>query len=86
MTRRASGAPPVLSHFQRRLWLIEQVYQTRGAYNVPLAIHVSDRLDLDVLRAAVRDLVARHDVLRTLVRPGRQRPRPGLARPRGDIG
>ncbi|EOR71042.1 non-ribosomal peptide synthase:amino acid adenylation, partial [Thermobifida fusca TM51] len=59
VTRRGPDAPPVLSHFQRRLWLIEQVYQTRGAYNVPLAVHVSDRLDLDVLRAAVRDLVAR---------------------------
>src|SRR5690606_35798582 len=57
VTRRAAGEPPVLSHFQRRLWLIEQVHQTRGAYNVPLAVHVADPLDLDVLHAAVRDLV-----------------------------
>ncbi len=81
MTRRGPDAPPVLSHFQRRLWLIEQVYQTRGAYNVPLAVHVSDRLDLDVLRAAVRDLVARHEVLRTLVRSSDDGPDPVLLAP-----
>ncbi|KUP97425.1 condensation domain-containing protein, partial [Thermobifida cellulosilytica] len=81
VVRRAAGEPPVLSHFQRRLWLVEQVHQTRGAYNVPLAVHVADVLDLDVLRAAAHDLVGRHEVLRTLVRDGDDGPEPVLLDP-----
>ncbi|MFW6640876.1 amino acid adenylation domain-containing protein [Nocardiopsis algeriensis] len=61
---------PRLSHSQHRLWLIDQVHEPGGAYNVPLAVRVADPLDEDVLRAAVADLAERHEVLRTVVRAG----------------
>ncbi len=56
-----------LSHAQQRLWLIEQVEEGTDAYNFPLVARVRGALDLDALRAALGDVVARHEVLRTRI-------------------
>ncbi|MBD8507923.1 amino acid adenylation domain-containing protein, partial [Hoyosella sp. G463] len=54
-----------LSLGQQRMWFINQYDSASAAYNIPLAITLTGRLDIDALRAAFSDLVARHEVLRT---------------------
>ncbi|SIO89920.1 Siderophore biosynthesis non-ribosomal peptide synthetase modules @ Bacillibactin synthetase component F [Nocardiopsis sp. JB363] len=68
VTPRPADEPRRLSHAQHRLWLIDRVHESGGAYNVPLAVRVDDPLDPDILPAAVMDLVGRHEVLRTAIR------------------
>ena len=53
------------SFAQKRLWFLERLVPDTGTYNVPLALRVKGRLDLDALEAALRSLVARHESLRT---------------------
>ncbi|MEU4540001.1 amino acid adenylation domain-containing protein [Streptosporangium sp. NPDC023825] len=59
-----------LSYAQRRLWLIDQILREddgpREAYHLPLAVHLSGELDVDALRAAIGDVTARHESLRTV--------------------
>ncbi|MFF8831197.1 amino acid adenylation domain-containing protein [Streptomyces sp. NPDC015131] len=65
---RAGERPELLplSYAQRRLWLIDSVRGPGTAYNVPLAVRVRGAVDPAALEAAVEDLVARHEVLRTV--------------------
>ncbi|HTJ70949.1 MAG TPA: amino acid adenylation domain-containing protein [Actinospica sp.] len=49
---------------QRRLWFLNEA-DPGSAYNLPVLIRVAERPDIDALRAAVRDVVARHEILRT---------------------
>ncbi|MFF9143245.1 amino acid adenylation domain-containing protein [Streptomyces sp. NPDC014861] len=75
--RTASGRPPLLpvtarperlplSYAQRRLWLFDSVRGPGTAYNVPFAVRLDGPVDPAAVRAAVRDVVARHEVLRTV--------------------
>ncbi|WP_140158059.1 non-ribosomal peptide synthetase [Micromonospora sp. NBS 11-29] len=58
-----------LSFAQRRLWFLNRLAGPNHVYNIPTAIRLVGELDVEALRAAVADLVRRHDVLRT-VYPG----------------
>ncbi|WP_241845396.1 non-ribosomal peptide synthetase [Streptomyces silvensis] len=55
-----------LSFGQRRLWFLYAAEGPDAAYNIPLAVRLTGRLDLDALRQAAGDLARRHDVLRTV--------------------
>ncbi|WP_280398307.1 condensation domain-containing protein, partial [Nocardia carnea] len=55
-----------LSPAQQRMWFLNRFDQQSAAYNLPFAIRLSGALDVDALRAAVADVVARHEVLRTV--------------------
>ncbi|AXX31941.1 amino acid adenylation domain-containing protein [Actinosynnema pretiosum subsp. pretiosum] len=54
-----------LSHAQRRLWFLDRLEERSTAYNMSWAFRLRGPVDPDVLRAALRDLVARHENLRT---------------------
>ncbi|TGN75548.1 amino acid adenylation domain-containing protein [Streptomyces bauhiniae] len=58
-----------LSAAQRRLWLVDRLAEQAGgvAYNFPLVLRLRGPLDLPALRAALRDVAAHHESLRTLV-------------------
>lgn len=55
-----------LSYAQRRLWFLDKIDLLDGVYNVPLTLRMSGPLDVAVLRAAVGDVVTRHESLRTV--------------------
>lgn len=54
-----------LSTAQSRMWFINQFDTASAAYNIPMALRLTGALDLDALEAAVGDVVANHEILRT---------------------
>ncbi|RZU53353.1 amino acid adenylation domain-containing protein [Krasilnikovia cinnamomea] len=60
------GAP--LSYAQRRLWFLAGVDGQDRAYTIPLTLRLTGPVDVDALAAACRDLVTRHEILRTVYR------------------
>ncbi|MFF2555613.1 non-ribosomal peptide synthase/polyketide synthase [Nocardia sp. NPDC058058] len=65
LVRRTATGPAPLSLAQQRMWVVNQLYPESGAYNVPAAIRLTGTLDRAALAAALRDLVRRHELLRT---------------------
>ncbi|GAB32431.1 non-ribosomal peptide synthetase [Gordonia otitidis] len=55
-----------VSEMQRGLWLINQADPASAAYNVALALRLDGELDVVALDLALKDLVARHEALRTV--------------------
>ncbi|MFG3422746.1 amino acid adenylation domain-containing protein [Micromonospora sp. NPDC048063] len=67
--RAIDPGPAPVSSGQRRLWFLEQVHD-QVAYAVLTALRLHGDLRVDVLAAALTEVVRRHEVLRTVVRPG----------------
>jgi Condensation domain len=65
ITPRESQGHPPLSHAQQRLWFIDQLEPGSAAYNMPAPVRLSGRLDLAAFERAVREIVGRHEILRT---------------------
>ncbi|MGC0363537.1 amino acid adenylation domain-containing protein [Rhodococcus sp. 27YEA15] len=81
LVRRERLDPMPLSFAQNRMWLIEQLGAADGAYNVPLSWRVPGAVDVDVLAAALRDLVSRHEALRTVFPVDERGPRQVIVAP-----
>ncbi len=55
-----------LSFSQERLWFLDQL-QGSSEYLVPVVLHLSGDLDIEVLSRSLREIVRRHEALRTII-------------------
>jgi amino acid adenylation domain-containing protein len=54
-----------LSFAQQRLWFLDQFYPGSFAYNVPRAVRLKGKLDVQALQKSLDAILTRHEVLRT---------------------
>ncbi|HSG40674.1 MAG TPA: condensation domain-containing protein, partial [Thermoanaerobaculia bacterium] len=59
-----SGDLP-LSFAQERMWVLNRLEPESPLYNIPGGLRLRGRLDVEALRAALREIVRRHEALRT---------------------
>jgi len=63
-----------MSYAQQRIWFLDQFQPGSPFYNIPTAMRLTGRLDVDALRRAVNEIVRRHEALRTTFRSIRGEP------------
>ncbi|HEX2081690.1 MAG TPA: amino acid adenylation domain-containing protein, partial [Longimicrobium sp.] len=66
--RRAQGARVPLSFAQQRLWFLDRLAPGGAAYNLLVSLRLHGPVSVDALRAALDEIVRRHEVLRSVVR------------------
>ncbi len=61
----AGTDPAPLAPAQQRMWVVNRLAPESAAYNIPVALRLTGALDTALLTAALGDVVARHEILRT---------------------
>ncbi|MEU1544735.1 amino acid adenylation domain-containing protein [Nocardia sp. NPDC005745] len=64
-----------LSPAQQRMWVLNRMDPASPAYNIAVALRLTGDLDVEALRAALVDVVDRHESLRTLYPADAEGPR-----------
>ncbi len=54
-----------LSYSQQRLWFINEIMPNNSVYNEPIGLSIKGNLDVSLLMKSFREIVKRHDILRT---------------------
>ena len=64
---RAGAAAPArrLSFAQERLWIIDKLVDDKALYNASMRFVLDGELDVPAFERALREVVSRHEVLRT---------------------
>src|SRR5262249_40957617 len=57
-----------LSFAQQRLWFLDQLLPDNPFYNIPRAVRLEGRLDLEALERVINEIVRRHEVLRVRIK------------------
>jgi aspartate racemase len=57
-----------LSFAQERLWFFDQLVPGQSSYNIPTAVRLRGRLDRAALEKSFREIIRRHETLRTTLR------------------
>jgi hypothetical protein len=78
--RRTAVDPRLPSFAQQRLWFLDQLRPGTATYNIPFYSRIQGDLDVPALRRAAEEVVARHEVLRTVFVAIKGRPVPVLPR------
>jgi amino acid adenylation domain-containing protein len=63
----ARGGPLPLSFAQQRIWVLSRLEPDSPGYNMPLAVRLTGRLEIGVLRRSLDLLVQRHEILRSTI-------------------
>ncbi len=66
ISRLEEGAPAPLSLMQQRLWFLEQLDPGLAVQNLPSAFRIRGVLDTEALERAMQEILARHEVVRTV--------------------
>ncbi len=61
-----------LSFAQERLWFIEKYESGTNAYNIFMIYQLAPEIDIEALNAGIRSVVARHEILRTVIHEGKE--------------
>ena len=65
LVAQARPASLPLSFAQQRLWFLDQLEPGSAAYNIPAALRMRGRLEVEALRRTIETIVERHEALRT---------------------
>jgi amino acid adenylation domain-containing protein len=74
ITPAVGGNQLPLSFAQQRLWFFDQLEPGTPAYNRPVFLRLSGRLDTMALQRSLNEIVRRHEILRTTFRSAAGRP------------
>ena len=61
-----------LSFAQERLWFINEYEGGTNAYNIPMVFKLKDGISLERLEKAIKEIVNRHEILRTVIKEDAQ--------------
>jgi len=65
--RRQASDPAWLSFGQQQMWFLDQLAPGTSTYNIPDVMRLSGTLDVNALEQGLRNVIARHEVLRTRI-------------------
>lgn len=60
-----AGVYMPLSYSQQRMWFLDQFEPASPFYNIPTAVRMSGRVDVQILTSCLNEIIRRHESLRT---------------------